>query len=65
MNSGIYRRLATIAVAALAAAFVMPAGARAQAYASTAPAADALPGSVARYGAVFDQWVASRRTRSW
>jgi CubicO group peptidase (beta-lactamase class C family) len=46
----------------VAACTALPANASAQTYASTvAPAADALPHSVARYGAVFDQWVAMQQ----
>src|SRR3569623_778436 len=55
----IHRRAVALAVAALAAGVTLPAGARAQVYASTA--ADTPLGGVSRYGAVFDQWAARRQ----
>jgi CubicO group peptidase (beta-lactamase class C family) len=48
--------IAAVAIACLCA----PERPRAQAYASTEHAAEPLPDTAARYGAVFDQWVARR-----
>jgi CubicO group peptidase (beta-lactamase class C family) len=61
MTLHIHRRVVALVTVVLAAYVTLPEGALAQAYASTAPAADTLSVGAAPYGAVFDQWVAKRR----
>ena len=60
MTSHIHRRAVSLVIAALAAGVALPENTRAQVYASTVPAGT-QPVGVARYGAVFDQWVAKRQ----
>ena len=60
MRPGMGLRGTTLIAAVAIACLCAPERAPAQAYASTEHAAEPLPDTAARYGAVFDQWVARR-----
>ena len=60
MRPGMGLRGTTLIAAVALACLCAPERAPAQAYASTEHAAEPLPDTAARYGAVFDQWVARR-----